>query len=115
MEEPLIFRKFILLNFTFMEENNHKNRGSITQIKKGDYEYTPKEGFIISHFLTVANIKQSADFYLQIFGGKVIRTLGAWDFAPNPLWYKMYAEIIPRVLDVMRSRGRAKTRQNLSA
>ena len=46
-------------------------------------------------------------------GGKVIRTLGAWDFAPNPLWYKMYSEIIPRVLDVMRSRGKAKTRQNL--
>lgn len=48
-------------------------------------------------------------------GGKVIRTLGAWDFAPSPLWYKMYSEIIPRVLDVMRSRGHAKTKQNLSA
>ena len=49
------------------------------------------------------------------FGGKVIRTLGAWDFAPNPLWYKLYSEIIPRVLDVMRSRGKAKTKQNLGA
>ena len=48
-------------------------------------------------------------------GGKVIRTLGAWDFAPNPLWYKMYSEIIPRVLDVMRSRGKARTKQNLGA
>ena len=46
-------------------------------------------------------------------GGQVVRTLGAWDFAPSPLWYKMYSEIIPRVLDVMRSRGRAKTRQTL--
>ena len=26
MEEPWIFRKFILLNFTFMEENNHINK-----------------------------------------------------------------------------------------
>ncbi len=48
-------------------------------------------------------------------GGKVVRTLGAWDFAPSPLWYKMYSEIIPRVLDVMRSRGQAKTKQNLGA
>jgi lipid II:glycine glycyltransferase (peptidoglycan interpeptide bridge formation enzyme) len=48
-------------------------------------------------------------------GGKVVRTLGAWDFAPSPLWYKMYSEIIPRVLDVMRSRGKAKTKQNLGA
>lgn len=46
-------------------------------------------------------------------GGKVVRTLGAWDFAPSPLWYKMYSEIIPRVLDVMRSRGKARTRQAL--
>ena len=48
-------------------------------------------------------------------GGKVVRTLGAWDYAPNPLWYKMYSEIIPRLLDVMRSRGKARTSQNLGA
>jgi lipid II:glycine glycyltransferase (peptidoglycan interpeptide bridge formation enzyme) len=48
-------------------------------------------------------------------GGKVVRTIGAWDFAPNPLWYKMYSQIIPRMLDVMRSRGRAKTKQDLGA
>ncbi len=48
-------------------------------------------------------------------GGKVVRTLGAWDFAPNPFWYKMYSEIIPRVLDVMRARGKARTKQQLGA
>ena len=46
-------------------------------------------------------------------GGEVVRTLGAWDFAPNKLWYTMYAELMPRLLDVMRSRGREKTRQVL--
>ena len=46
-------------------------------------------------------------------GGKVVRTLGAYDFAPNPLWYKLYSEVIPRVLDVMRSRGKSKTKQSL--
>jgi lipid II:glycine glycyltransferase (peptidoglycan interpeptide bridge formation enzyme) len=46
-------------------------------------------------------------------GGKVVRTLGAWDFAPNPFWNKLYSEIIPRLLDVMRSRGKAKTKQSL--
>jgi len=48
-------------------------------------------------------------------GGKVVRTLGAWDFAPNPFWYTMYSEVIPRVLGVMRSRGKAKTKQQLGA
>ena len=47
------------------------------------------------------------------FGGKVVRTLGAWDFAPNPFWYKLYSEVIPRLLNVMRLRGKAKTRQAL--
>jgi len=46
-------------------------------------------------------------------GGQVVRTLGAWDYTPKPFWYKMYSEVIPRVLDVMRSRGKSKTRQAL--
>ena len=48
-------------------------------------------------------------------GGQVVRTLGAWDFASNSFWYKMYLEIIPRIIDVMRSRGKARTKQNLGA
>jgi lipid II:glycine glycyltransferase (peptidoglycan interpeptide bridge formation enzyme) len=44
-------------------------------------------------------------------GGRVVRTLGAWDYAPNQFWYKMYSEFIPRVLDVMRARGKRKASQ----
>jgi peptidoglycan pentaglycine glycine transferase (the first glycine) len=47
-------------------------------------------------------------------GGQVVRTLGAWDYTPKPFWYKMYSEIIPRVLDVMRSRGKVQTRQTIT-
>jgi lipid II:glycine glycyltransferase (peptidoglycan interpeptide bridge formation enzyme) len=46
-------------------------------------------------------------------GGHVVRTLGAWDYAPNKLWYKLYAEVMPRLLDVMRSRGKSQTRRTL--
>jgi len=48
-------------------------------------------------------------------GGKVVRTLGAWDFAPNPFWYKLYSETIPRVLDMMRTRGKRRVKQGLGA
>ena len=48
-------------------------------------------------------------------GGRVVRTLGAWDFAPNPFWYKLYSGIIPRALNIMRARGKAKTKQSLGA
>jgi len=48
-------------------------------------------------------------------GGQVVRTLGAWDYAPNSLWYRMYSEIIPRILDIMRWRSREKTKQRVGA
>ncbi|MBM3180350.1 MAG: aminoacyltransferase [Chloroflexi bacterium] len=48
-------------------------------------------------------------------GGEVVRTLGAYDFAPSKIWYKLYAEVVPRVLDVMRLRGKQKTKEGLSA
>lgn len=48
-------------------------------------------------------------------GGEVIRTLGAYDFAVNKILYKLYTDIMPRVLGVMRSRGKEKTKQGLSA
>ena len=38
-----------------------------------DNRYAPKEGFVLTHFLTVADVKRSVEFYLRIFGGKVIR------------------------------------------
>lgn len=44
-------------------------------------------------------------------GGDVVRTLGAYDFAPSKFWYSMYSDVMPRVLDFMRSRGREKTKQ----
>jgi len=48
-------------------------------------------------------------------GGEVVRTLGAYDFAPSKFWYKLYTEIVPRVLDMMRSRGKKKTKQGLTS
>jgi lipid II:glycine glycyltransferase (peptidoglycan interpeptide bridge formation enzyme) len=46
-------------------------------------------------------------------GGEVIRTLGAWDFPASRIWYKTYTKLIPRVLDVMRARGKTRTQQVL--
>ena len=44
-------------------------------------------------------------------GGAVVRTLGAWDFPASRFWYGAYTRLIPRLLDVMRIRGRAKARR----
>ncbi len=46
-------------------------------------------------------------------GGQVVRTLGAWDFPASRFWYKTYTRIVPRLLDIMRIRGRARTERAL--
>jgi lipid II:glycine glycyltransferase (peptidoglycan interpeptide bridge formation enzyme) len=47
------------------------------------------------------------------FGGQWVRHIGAWDYAPSRLSYRLYTAVLPRVLDVMRRRGRQATRQML--
>jgi peptidoglycan pentaglycine glycine transferase (the first glycine) len=47
-------------------------------------------------------------------GGTVVRTLGAWDYPARPFWYRMYTEMIPRLLELMRSRGRARTLRRIA-
>ena len=36
------------------------------------------------------------------FGGQVVKTIGAWDFVPRPLWYVLYTKAIPNILALMR-------------
>jgi catechol 2,3-dioxygenase-like lactoylglutathione lyase family enzyme len=37
------------------------------------YELPPREGFVLTHFLTVADVKRSAEFYARVLGGKIVR------------------------------------------
>jgi lipid II:glycine glycyltransferase (peptidoglycan interpeptide bridge formation enzyme) len=40
------------------------------------------------------------------FGGEFVQGIGAWDYAPSPALYRLYSTVLPRVLGVMRQRGR---------
>jgi lipid II:glycine glycyltransferase (peptidoglycan interpeptide bridge formation enzyme) len=48
-------------------------------------------------------------------GGEVVRTLGAWDFAPSRMMYRIYTRLLPRLLGLMRARGRARTQEQIGA
>lgn len=41
-------------------------------------------------------------------GGELARGLGAWDFPARPLLYRLYLDVIPRYLDVLRRRARGQ-------
>jgi len=47
------------------------------------------------------------------FSGKVLRTLGAWDYPNKPLPYRLYTQVLPRILDLMRRRGQSETRRRV--
>src|ERR1700690_2487134 len=36
------------------------------------YEMPPREGITVTHFITVADIDRSADFYEKVFGGRLL-------------------------------------------
>jgi len=48
------------------------------------------------------------------FNGITLRHLGAWDFSSRPGLYRFYTRALPRLLDIMRARGKAANRQRLS-
>jgi len=48
------------------------------------------------------------------FGGRVVRTFGAWDFPTRPLIYRLYSQILPGILRWMRKRGKSETQRSMS-
>lgn len=44
-------------------------------------------------------------------GGEVVRHIGAWDLPVRPTLYWLYTQALPRLLEFMRRRARARTRQ----
>jgi len=41
-------------------------------------------------------------------GGTVLRTIGAYDYPVRPLLYKLYAQLLPRILEIMRKRKKVQ-------
>jgi predicted enzyme related to lactoylglutathione lyase len=45
---------------------------SQVEVEHQSYLMPPKDGFSIAHFLTVADIGRSAEFYAKVFGGRIL-------------------------------------------
>jgi predicted enzyme related to lactoylglutathione lyase len=42
------------------------------QVGQSSYQMPPQVGFTVAHFLTVADLKRSADFYKTVFDGEIV-------------------------------------------
>lgn len=47
-------------------------------------------------------------------GGRTFRSLGAWDYPVRGVSYTLYTRVLPKILDWMRRRGKARTRQEIT-
>ncbi len=45
---------------------------SSVPIGEKSYEMLPRDGFTVTHFITVADIDRSADFYEKVFGDRIL-------------------------------------------
>jgi lipid II:glycine glycyltransferase (peptidoglycan interpeptide bridge formation enzyme) len=51
--------------------------------------------------------------FKQGLGGEVVRHIGAWDLPIKPIYYRLYVQFLPRILKIMRIRGRERTSQSV--
>jgi len=48
------------------------------------------------------------------FNGVTLRHLGAWDFTSRPILYRLYTRVLPKLLNLMRARGKAENRKRIA-
>jgi lipid II:glycine glycyltransferase (peptidoglycan interpeptide bridge formation enzyme) len=53
--------------------------------------------------------------FKQGLGGEVLRTLGAFDLPVRPTLYQIYTKFLPKVLNLMRRRGKIHTEDRMTA
>jgi lipid II:glycine glycyltransferase (peptidoglycan interpeptide bridge formation enzyme) len=46
-------------------------------------------------------------------GGKVLRTIGTFDYPNKPGMYRLYTQTLPRFLNTLRRRGKTQIERNL--
>ena len=51
--------------------------------------------------------------FKQGFNGITARYIGAWDYSPRPLLYKVYTRTLPKLLDFMRRRGKSENQKQV--
>ena len=54
---------------------------SQVQVEQKTYQMSPRDGFTVAHFITVADVERSLRFYETVFGGRIL-TRGNSEGAP---------------------------------
>ena len=62
------------VRYKTQQRKSNKKEKHKTMSTREHYHLPPKAGFVLTHFLTVADVNRSAEFYVRILGGNVVRS-----------------------------------------
>ena len=88
--------------------NEERNRMPNYALQWEAIQWAKSQGYVIYDMWGAPDVFDESDRLWGVyrfkrgFRGQVIRYIGAWDYAPRPLLYRAYAEIMPRLLQMMR-------------
>ena len=98
--------------FYGMSSNEERNRMPTYLLQWEAIRWAKQHGYAIYDFWGAPDTFSADDPMWGVyrfkdgFGGTVVRHIGAWDFAPNPMLYQVYERMMPRVLGTMRRMAR---------
>jgi lipid II:glycine glycyltransferase (peptidoglycan interpeptide bridge formation enzyme) len=103
-----------------MSRNLHREKMPNHLLQWRAMQWAKSQGCAIYDFWGAPDVLDETDRLYGVwkfkegFSDHFVRSLGAIDYAPSPGLYKLYTTILPRVLNVMRRRGREQIKQILS-
>lgn len=103
-----------------MSRNLHREKMPNHLLQWRAIQWAKAQGCAIYDFWGAPDVLDESDRLYGVwkfkegFSDHLVRSLGAIDYAPSPTLYNLYTTILPRVLNVMRRRGKEQTKQILS-
>ena len=102
-----------------MSSGQHRDKMPNHLLQWAAIQWAKAQGCTLYDFWGAPDVFDESDALFGVwkfkegFNGQVLRTPGALDYAPSPLLYRLYTTLLPRLLNLLRRRGQAQTRQVL--
>jgi lipid II:glycine glycyltransferase (peptidoglycan interpeptide bridge formation enzyme) len=95
----------------------HRNKMPTYLLQWEAMKYAKAKGCTIYDLWGAPEVFDESDSMWGVFrfkrglGGEVLRTIGAYDLPIRPYYYKLYTQVLPRILDLMRRRGKTQVKE----
>lgn len=102
-----------------MSRSAHRNKMPTYLLQWEAIKYAKSVGCTIYDLWGAPEVFDENDSMWGVFrfkrglAGEVLRTIGAYDLPIRPTYYKIYSELLPRALNLLRRRGKSHTEESI--